>query len=131
MRICCWGIVEAMQFERTRKKPECRLHDHEDQLRAEALVASGQFRWVGEKKRAITPTLQATDAGYDRAVGIDHRYSFMPCYSGPVKVLQMKAVALKCFPRKPKWNPAPNKTTSPRLHEDQCGIANVNSGERL
>jgi hypothetical protein len=87
MRICIWAIAEAVQFECTRRdKPDCRLHDHELPARAETMVASGHFRWVGDKKRAITPTLRATDAGYDKAACSDSYRSWVPCYSGPVKV---------------------------------------------
>ena len=123
MRICSWGISEAKLFERTRKKPDCRLHDHKLPANAEALVASGLFQWVGEKRRAISPTSRATEAGYDHEVGPHGKplvwvacgtnWQMKDCFGSTARHFERTR-----YLRDP-MNFSPNNTTKPRFHLEQ------------
>jgi hypothetical protein len=69
MRVCRWSAQEGSRFRRVGAKPSCRSHEHLLLRDAEAL-ASGRAEWVGGKHRAVTPTLRATDRGYDQAESV-------------------------------------------------------------
>lgn len=124
MRVCRFGIAEAEEFKRTRRLDHHR-HEHELPASAEALVASGRFRWVGDKRRAIMPLLSGTGPGYDKASHSDdkelawgRKKSLFGCVTQqllPRGGANPKGVQ----PASRPWTFAPNQTTSPRLHQDR------------
>jgi hypothetical protein len=68
MRLCLLSGPEAFKLETLGVKPDCTQHRHVAAEKALRRVTARTARFVGPRKRALTPTTNPTDIGYANAV---------------------------------------------------------------
>jgi hypothetical protein len=83
------NAIEVVRLEKFEVRPDCRHHNHLRRTDAEQLIQSGQCRWVGLKRRALTAARFATDRGYDNSFGPKDDRDLVIARSGPFITCQL------------------------------------------